>query len=59
MLDEAFLIGILKQLVDLQLTKALDVDRAALLVYLVIEVRVDSLYLFSFLVDKVLINNKG
>jgi|LauGreDrversion4_2_1035121.scaffolds.fasta_scaffold707642_2 hypothetical protein len=56
MLDQTFLIGDLEELIDLQMSKTLNVDRAALLVYLVVEVRVDSLYLIVLLKDKGLHN---
>jgi hypothetical protein len=56
MLDQTFLIGDLEELIDLQMSKTLNVDRAALLVYFVVEVRVDSLYLIVLLKDKGLHN---
>lgn len=49
MLDQALLSGDLEDLVNLELTEALDVDGATLLVSFVVEVRVYSLYLVILL----------
>ncbi len=49
MLDKSLLGGDLEYIVDLELPKALDVDGAALLIGLVVEVRINSLDLIVLL----------
>lgn len=52
MLNQTLLVSDLKQVIDFQVTQALNVDGATLLVSSVIEVRVNCLYLIVLFKDK-------
>jgi hypothetical protein len=52
MLNQTLLISDLEQVIDFQVTEALNVDGTTLLVCFVIEVRVNCLYLIVLFEDK-------